>query len=94
MSNYSSSPMFEFLPSALFERITKMKRLGKSTVKIQPLNNGSVNSTQSITFQLPNDSILDLSTLEFSAIVKLPHNGAAIIHLKIIIKEDIFHEMV
>ena len=70
--------MFEFLPSALFERITKMKRLGKSTIKIQPLNNGSVNSTQSITFQLPNDSILDLSTLEFSAIVKLPHNGAAI----------------
>ena len=57
------SAMFDFLPSGLFERIQKMKRIGKSTVKIQSLNNGSVNSTQSITFQLPNDAILDLSTL-------------------------------
>ena len=72
------SAMFDFLPSGLFERIQKMKRIGKSTVKIQPLNNGSVNSTQSITFQLPNDAILDLSTLEFSAVVKTPHNGAII----------------
>jgi hypothetical protein len=55
-----------------------MKRIGKSTVKIQPLNNGNVNSTQSITFQLPNDAILDLATLELSANIKLPHNGAAI----------------
>ena len=72
------SAMFDFLPSGLFERIQKMKRIGKSTVKIQPLNNGSVNSTQSITFQLPNDAILDLFTLEFSAVVKTPHNGAII----------------
>jgi hypothetical protein len=50
----------------------------KSVVKIQPLNNGSVNSTQSIIFQLPQDAILDLSTLEFSAVVKLPHNGAVL----------------
>ena len=54
-----------------------MRRIVISTVKIQPLNNGSVNSTQSITFQLPQDAILDLSTLEFSAMVRLPHNGAA-----------------
>ena len=78
MSNFSSSNMFDVLPSALFERITTMKRIGKSTVKIQPLNNGNVNSTQSITFQLPNDAILDLATLELSANIKLPHNGAAI----------------
>ena len=78
MSSISSSNMYDVLPSALFERITKMKRIGKSTVKIQPVNNGSINSSQSITFQLPQDAILDLSTLEFSAIVKLPHNGAAI----------------
>jgi len=54
-----------------------MRRIVKSTVKIQPLNTGSINSTQSITFQLPQDAILDLSTLEFSAMVRLPHNGAA-----------------
>lgn len=78
MSSFTSSNMFDVLPSALFERITSMKKLDKSTVKIQPLNNGSVNSTQSITFQLPNDAVLDLSTLELSALIKLPHNGAAI----------------
>ena len=78
MSNFSSSNMFDVLPSSLFERITTMKRIGKSSVKIQPLNNGSVNSTQSVTFQLPNDAILDLATLELSANIKLPHNGAAI----------------
>jgi hypothetical protein len=63
ISNFSSSGMFDVLPS-LFERITTMKRIGKSNVKIQPLNKGNVNSTQSITFQLPNDAILDLATLE------------------------------
>jgi hypothetical protein len=63
MSNFSSSGMFDVLPS-LFECITTMKRIGKSNVNIQPLNNGNVNSTQSITFQLPNDAILDLATLE------------------------------
>jgi hypothetical protein len=68
---------YEVLPSSLFERISTMRRIVISTVKIQPLNNGSVNSTQSITFQLPQDAILDLSTLEFSAMVRLPHNGAA-----------------
>ena len=77
MSSFTSSSMYDVLPSALFERISSMKRIGKSSVKIQPLNNGSINSTQSITFQLPNDAILDLATLEFSAVVKLPHNGAA-----------------
>ena len=77
MSAFNSSFSYDVLPSALFERITTMKNIGKTTVKIQPLNNGSINSSQSITFQLPNDTILDLSTLEFSAIVKLPHNGAA-----------------
>ncbi len=55
-----------------------MRRIGKNTVKIQPSNNGSNNSTQSITFQLPQDAILDLSTLKFSAVIKLPHNGAAV----------------
>ena len=78
MSTFTSSSMYDVLPSALFERISTMRRIGKSTVKIQPLNNGSINSTQSITFQLPQDAILDLSTLEFSAVIKLPHNGAAI----------------
>ena len=78
MAQFSSSAMFDVLPSSLFERITTMKRIGKSSVKIQPLNNGSVNSTQSITFQLPNDAILDLATLELSAMIKLPHAGAAI----------------
>ena len=77
MSTFTSSNMFDVLPSALFERITTMRRIVKSTVKIQPLNTGSINSTQSITFQLPQDAILDLSTLEFSAMVRLPHNGAA-----------------
>ena len=76
MSNFSSSMNYDVLPSNLFERITTMRRLVKSTVKIQPLNNGSINSTQSITFQLPQDAILDLASLEFSAVVKLPHNGA------------------
>ena len=65
MSNFSSSTGFDVLPSALFERITTMKRIGKSNVKIQPLNNGTVNSTQ-----------LDLATIELSALIKLPHNGA------------------
>ena len=78
MSAFNASFSYDVLPSALFERITTMKNIGKTTVKIQPLNNGSINSSQSITFQLPNDTILDLSTLEFSAVVKLPHNGAAI----------------
>jgi len=78
MSTFTSSSMYDVLPSSLFERISTMRRIGKSTVKIQPLNNGSINSTQSITFQLPQDAILDLSTLEFSAVIKLPHNGAAI----------------
>ena len=78
MSSISSSNMYYVLPSALFERITKMKRIGKSTVKIQPVNNGAVNSSQSITFQLPQDAIIDLAALEWSAVVKLPHNGAAI----------------
>ena len=63
MYTFTSSNMFDVLPSALFERITTMRRIVKSTVKIQPLNNGSINSTQSITFQLPQDAILDLSTL-------------------------------
>ena len=76
MSIFSSSMNYDVLPSNLFERITTMRRLVKSTVKIQPLNNGSINSTQSITFQLPQDAILDLASLEFSAVVKLPHNGA------------------
>ena len=78
MSSISSSNMYDVLPSSLFERITKMKNIGKSTVKIQPVNNGAVNSSQSITFQLPQDAIIDLATLEWSAVVKLPHNGAAI----------------
>ena len=50
MSNFSSSMSYDVLPSNLFERITTMRRLVKSTIKIQPLNNGSINSTQSITF--------------------------------------------
>ena len=76
MSTFTSSSMYEVLPSSLFERISTMRRIVKSVVKIQPLNNGSINSTQSITFQLPQDAILDLSTLEFSAVIKLPHAGA------------------
>ena len=52
MSNFTSSSMYDVLPSSLFERITTMRRIVKSTVKIQPLNNGSINSTQSITFQV------------------------------------------
>ena len=78
MSTFTSSMNYDVLPSSLFERISTMRRIVKSVVKIQPLNNGSINSTQSITFQLPQDAILDLSSLEFSAVIKLPHNGAAI----------------
>ena len=78
MSTFTSSMNYDVLPSSLFERISTMRRIIKSIVKIQPLNNGSINSTQSITFQLPQDAILDLATLEFSALIKLPHNGAAI----------------
>jgi hypothetical protein len=70
--------MYDVLPSALFVRISAMRHKGNGTVQIQPLNNGSINATQSITFQIPQDAILDLSTLEFSAVIKLPHNGAAI----------------
>ena len=69
MSTFTSSMNYDVLPSSLFERISTMRRIVKSVVKIQPLNNGSINSTQSITFQLPQDAILDLSTLEFSAVV-------------------------
>ena len=76
MSTFTSSMNYDVLPSSLFERISTMRRIVKSVVKIQPLNNGSINSTQSITFQLPQDAILDLATLEFSALIKLPHNGA------------------
>jgi hypothetical protein len=77
MSTFTTSMNYDVLPSSLFSRISTMRRIVKSTVKIQPLNTGSINSTQSITFQLPQDAILDLSTLEFSAMVRLPHNGAA-----------------
>ena len=63
MSSFSSSSMYDVLPSALFERVSTMRRIPKSTVKIQPLNTGSINSTQSITFQLPQDAVLDLATL-------------------------------
>jgi len=77
MSSISSSNMYDVLPSALFERITKMNRIGKSTVKIQPLSTGNINSSQTVTFQFPQDTVIDLATLEWSALVKLAHNGAA-----------------
>jgi hypothetical protein len=75
MSTFTSCSMCDVLPSALFQRISAMPHKGKGRDKIQPLNNGLINATQSITFQLPQDAILDLSTLEFSAVIKLPHNG-------------------
>ena len=60
MSSISSSNMYDVLPSALFERITKMKRIGKSTVKIQPVNNGAVNSSQSSHFNYHKMQLLIL----------------------------------
>ncbi len=49
---------YDVLPSSLFERISTMRRVVKTVVKLQPLNHGSINSAQSKTFQLPQDAYM------------------------------------
>jgi hypothetical protein len=58
-------------PAGLLTRVRKLEKIYKTTVKLQPVNQGSVTAGNKILLQFPMDSVFDLKSLSFDALYKL-----------------------
>ena len=52
-------------PAGLLTRVRKLEKIYKTTVKLQPVNQGSVTAGNKILLQFPMDSVFDLKSLSF-----------------------------
>ena len=50
-------------PAGLLERVRHIDNIYKSTVRLLPVNQGSIVNGNKITFEFPADSIIDLKSL-------------------------------
>ena len=62
-------------PAGLLTRVRKLEKIYKTTVKLQPVNQGSVTAGNKILLQFPTDSVFDLKSLSFDAFVQTCQNG-------------------
>jgi len=62
-------------PAGLLTRVRKLEKIYKTTVKLQPVNQGSVTAGNKILLQFPMDSVFDLKSLSFDAFVQTCQNG-------------------
>lgn len=62
-------------PAGLLSRVRKLEKIYKTTVKLQPVNQGSVTAGNKILLQFPTDSVFDLKSLSFDAFVQTCQNG-------------------
>jgi hypothetical protein len=62
-------------PAGLRERIRKINNINKQTIRILPVNQGSVVNGNRILLQFPIESVIDLKSLSFDAMVQTCQNG-------------------
>ena len=62
-------------PAGLLERVRHLDSIYKQTVKLLPVNNGSVINGNKILLQFPTDSVLDFKTLSFDAMIQTSQAG-------------------
>ena len=62
-------------PAGLLERVRHIDNIYKSTVRLLPVNQGSIVNGNKITFEFPADSIIDLKSLSFDAFIQTCQNG-------------------
>ena len=62
-------------PAGLLERVRKINNIYKQTVKLLPVNQGSVTNGNKILLQFPTDSVFDLKSLSFDAHIQTCQNG-------------------
>ena len=62
-------------PAGLLERVRHIDSIYKQTVKLLPVNNGSVTNGNKILLQFPTDSVLDFKTLSFDAMIQTSQAG-------------------
>ena len=62
-------------PAGLLERVRHLDSIYKQTVKLLPVNNGSVTNGNKILLQFPTDSVLDFKTLSFDAMIQTSQAG-------------------
>ena len=62
-------------PAGLLTRVRKLEKIYKTTVKLQPVNQGSVTAGNKILLIFNADSVYDLKSLSFDAYVQTCQNG-------------------
>ena len=57
-------------PAGLRERVSKINNVNKQTIRLLPINQGSVVNGNKIMLQFPIDSVIDLKSLSFDATIQ------------------------
>ena len=72
MSEESSSFV---APAGLLERVRNINQIYKQTVKLLPVQQGAVVNGNKILLSFPVDSVFDLRSLSFDALIQTCHGG-------------------
>ncbi len=62
-------------PAGLLERVRNISQIYKQTVKLLPTQQGAVVNGNKITVQFPVESVFDLKSLSFDALIQTSHDG-------------------
>ncbi len=94
MSEESSSSFVA--PAGLLECVRNINQIYKQTVKLLPVQQGAVVNGNKILLSFPVDSVLDLRSLLFDALIQTCHGGnqsanAAALQPITMFKHTIFH---
>ena len=73
MSEESSSNFVA--PAGLLERVRNINQIYKQTVKLLPVQQGAVVNGNKILLSFPVDSVFDLRSLSFDALIQTCHGG-------------------
>jgi hypothetical protein len=65
----------DVFPAGLTERVRKINQIYKQTVRLLPVQQGSVVNGNKILLQFPVDSVFDLKSLSFDAYIQTCHAG-------------------
>ena len=91
MSEESSSFV---APAGLLERVRNINQIYKQTVKLLPVQQGAVVNGNKILLSFPVDSVFDLRSLSFDALIQTCHGGNQMVLLPInMFKHTIYHVM-
>ena len=63
------------VPAGLLERVRHINKIYTQTIRLVPVNQGTVTNGNKILLQFPTDSVLDLKTLSFDAFIQTCHMG-------------------